>query len=225
MHQCSPTKPAKSRKNATTMKPLSFFALSIIATSFFVSRTNADIAITNFSLTETNVSFHISGTFPEAAPPNQPFGLSFVNPDVAANPGFIIEQTSTADFQSFDGTQTLASVATGLSIAGNYFTVSFENDISTGESISGLLNATWNSTTFAPGAITSLNVFWGSNLSLPFNPSTQPSAISGGTYLTSVNVVPEPSFAAALAFMGVGGFAFALARRRFKRSPVANKKV
>jgi hypothetical protein len=69
------------------------------------------------------------------------------------------------------------------------------NPLTTGESILGTLTATFGSTVFNPSAVTSLNIYWGSNESLPINPAMQPSVITGGTFLATAAVIPEPSSA------------------------------
>ena len=94
-------------------------------------------------------------------------------------------------------------LATGNHEYGDYFYVAFENALAVGETIDGIVSATWDAPAFDPAAVASLNLFWGSNDSLPFDPSTQPSVIAGGTFLTSV-VVPEPSTYALLLMTSAG---------------------
>lgn len=168
---------------------------------------SAQISVSNFLLTSNSVSFSLSGTLPNPAPQTNPQTLYFVNPNVAASPGFAL---STGFFdsstQSFTGTQALRSIvplATGNHEYGDYFYVAFENALAVGETIDGIVSATWSAPAFDPAAVASLNLFWGVNDSLPFDPSTQPSLITGGTFLTSV-VVPEPSTYALLLMTSAG---------------------
>jgi len=178
----------------------------------------AQIIISNFLMTSNNLSFDISGTLPNTPPPTVDFSdaLYFVNSDPASLPGFARWRGTfvVADFSQFSGLPqigTSQAVGTGNTDFGDYFYVAFENDLTTGQSIFGTLNATWNSAAFVPERVSTLNVFWGYNENLPVDPSTQPSGITGGTFLTSV-VVPEPSTYALLVMTGAG--ALWLARRR-----------
>jgi len=178
------------------------------------SASEADIAITNFNLTTTSLSFDIAGTLPDTPPPTSPSILYFINPDVAADPGYALSSGIVAISFSFSGSQPLLEIRNGNSAYGDFSGVYFQNDFAPGESIVGTVTATWSITAFDPTQVTSLDVYWGYDDSLPASPADQPSAITGGTYLTSVSTVPEPSSALLI----VAG-ALILARRTARKSP------
>ena len=175
------------------------------------------ISITNFSLTGTSVSFHISGTFPGTTVPPFPQALFFANPNIMASPGFALGNFIHSSSSSFTGSQALSSyapVSTGRTESpdfGDYFYVAFENDFSTGEAISGTLNANWSSTAFDPSQVTSLDVFWGAS-------SSPPIGISNGSILLTTVAVPEidpTGMGSVLALIGGG---LGLLERRRKRA-------
>jgi hypothetical protein len=172
--------------------------------------------ISNFSMSSNSVSFDISGNFPNPAPQSRPTFLFFVNPNVAASPGFALNPFFEASTQSWTGSQSLhlsLSIATGNPNFGDYFYVPFQQNFTVGEAINGTVQATWTfAPAFDPAVVSSLNLFWGESTTLPTNPSTQPSAITGGTFLTSV-VVPEPSTYALLLMTGAGALWWARGRR------------
>lgn len=120
--------------------------ISLVAASLtfggFAGSSNADIAINNFALTETTLGFDISGTFPNPLPADRPSDIYFVNPDVAAVPGFALGSGITAFSSAFSGAQLLSFVTTGVSNFGDFFGVRFANDFSVNESISGTITAT-----------------------------------------------------------------------------------
>jgi hypothetical protein len=185
-----------------------------IALSLFVfasvSQEAKAIIIADLSLTEASLSFYISGTLP--APLLN--SLYFVNPDVGANPGFALGSSIMASSHSFNGTSLNAtpplwnsnSIGTGNSFFGDSFFVAFQNS----EGLAGTVTATWSSTAFNPSQVTSLDVYWGNSGSL------DPNAITSGTYLTSVAVIPEPS-TSALLFAGAVA-TFIVFRRRKNKS-------
>ncbi len=171
---------------------------------------NAAISITNFNLSETSVTFDISGTFLATPPPGMFSCLFFANPDIAADPGFTVSNNLTATSASFSGTQALRSFspsATGAAITnyGDYFLVAFENDFATNEAINGSFSATWGTPTFTPSAVNSLDVYWGGNTALP-----DLQVIESGVLLTTVQV-PEPTSALLL---GLGSLCAAFRRSR-----------
>ncbi len=200
------------------MKPTTPFLLAgvVLTLGFLSYESKAAIVITDFELTETSIRFNISGTFPDVYPPADHAALYFVNSEVAANPGFALGDRFVAAEASFTGVQTLnfmAPVWTGSPIYGDYFGILFVTDFSTGESISGTLTAAWDDPAFDPTHVTRLDLYWGIDESLPRDPTTQPSAITGGAYLASV-AVPESSTATALMGGGVAVFAFLLRQRK-----------
>lgn len=182
--------------------------LAILLTIGLVThQANAAITITNFNLKTTSVTFDISGTMPSPLPASNRNALYFVNPIPATNPGFALGSFMSSSSPSFTGLQTLRTspnpVATGGISFGDYFFVSFANNLATGETVSGTLTATWSSTAFDPSAIGFLNVFWGTGSS---------DIVNTGTLLTTAAPVPEPS-AALLAALG----SFPLLSRSRKR--------
>jgi hypothetical protein len=193
--------------------------IAVVTTSPFLGfmpfEANAAISIPGLVLTERSFSIDLSVTLPDSVPPTRQFALFFVNPSVAANPGFALGFFLSASSKSFTGTQTLGGIGTGNPSNGDYFYVIFSNGLSSGESVFGRLTATWSSAAFDPSQVDYLDVYWGNNDLLPANPTTQPSAITGGTYLTTVSTVPEPSVLGLL----VSGCALALglARKRSRR--------
>jgi hypothetical protein len=168
------------------------------------------INISHFFLTETSVSFDISGTLPA------PFlnNLNFVNPTVSANPGFALGSFFKASSYSFVGTSYLAeyplwnaeAIQTGNASWGDYFFVSFRNS----QDLLGTITANWSSVAFNPSQVTSLDVYWSDSGSL------DPSSITKGTYLTSVQIVPEPSTTTTLLLAGAMMVALHLLRTRRK---------
>lgn len=183
--------------------------VSLLALFLAASVSQAAISITNFNLTTTSFSFDIAGTLPETPPATSPSILYFVNPDVAADPGYALSSGIVAISYEFSGSQPLLEIRNGNSAYGDFSGVYFLNDFAAGESISGTVSATWSITAFDPSQVTSLDVYWGYNDALPADPATQPSAITGGTYLTTVSTVPEPS-----AVLLIGAGALVLGCRR-----------
>ena len=182
-----------------------YFAF-LLASGFVSHQANAAISITNFNLTTNSVTFDISGTMPNNLPASNKNALWFVNPILAASPGFALGSGLAPGSLSFSGTQafkTSLPVATGNVTFGDYFFVIFNNDLATGETVSGTLTATWTSTAFDPSVINDLNVYWGASGSL--------AAVNSGTFLTTISPVPEPSAALLVAFS-----AFPLLRRTRK---------
>jgi hypothetical protein len=174
------------------------------------------ISITNFSLTGTSVTFHISGTFPGTTVPPRPQGLFFANPNIMASPGFALGDPIRSSSYSFTGSQALSSsvyfpVSTGNPDYGDYFYVAFENDFSIGEAISGTLNANWSSTAFDPSQVTSLDVFWGAG-------SSPPIGISNGSILLTTVAVPEIDPAGMGSVLALIGGGLGLLERLRKRA-------
>ena len=185
------------------------YKATLVAALVFVAGTsvNAAIVISNFNLTSNSVNFDISGTFPSSLPPFVRGQLLFVNPSVAANPGFALGNQLDSSSYSFTGSKPLLAIKTGDSSYGDYFAVVFGSDFAGGETINGSVAATWGGTAFNPLAVSSLNVFWGANITISgwevtFHPT-------GGRFLTSV--VPEPS---SLSLLLAGGAVLMAGRRR-----------
>jgi len=197
----------------STSTVASALAVAILAFGTYTREANADIVISNFSLTENSLFFEISGTFPGLLPAGESSALYFVNPDVTANPGFALGEFIASTTFSFSGTQPLRSispVATGGPDFGDYFYVAFQNDFANGEAISGSLTATWNTTAFDPSQVTTLEVYWGNDDSSGL--------VGTGTYLTSV-AVPEPS---SWCFVALSCIALVI-RRRARKSNTTKK--
>ncbi len=182
------------------MKIKPILASLLLATGFILQDADAAISITDFDLTETSVSFNISGTIEGTLPAGTRDFLYFFN--LSAPPRFSLGDSLVATSISFTGSQTLSQVSTGVSGSGDYFFLDFQDVFAAGESISGSFTATWSSPAFDPSATDSLNVYWGHN-------ST---SAASGAFQTSVGVIPEPSAAALLA----GAAAFCLASRSCK---------
>ena len=125
--------------------------------------TYADVEFSNFNLAVDSVTFNLSGTMPLVQPNDSLDALVFVNPDVSAEPGYVLEERSASTY-SFSGTQALEpfGIKTGDSRFGDYFFVKFESNLSTGESISGVVQASFSMTVFNPAAVNVLDVYWGS---------------------------------------------------------------
>jgi len=175
-----------------------------------IGSVNAAISITNFNLSETAVTFDISGTFLSTPPPGMLSCLFFANPNIAADPGFTVSNNLTATSASFSGTQALRGFspsATGAAVTnyGDYFLVAFANDFATDEAINGSFSATWGSTTFTPSAVGSLDVYWGGDTSL-----ADLQVIESGSLLTTI-AVPEPTSALLL---GLGSLCLVFRRSR-----------
>ena len=147
---------------------------------------HAQINVTDFLISETTVSFDISGTLPSPAPANLEFALIFSNPDPFALPGFVLEDFVSAFNVSFTGTQFLDPVfpaSTGGESFGDYFFFLFADDRFVGEEIKGSFDATWDAPVFDPSAVNSLEMYWGA--------ATDQGPVNSGTLLTAVPV-PEP---------------------------------
>jgi len=178
---------------------------TLIAGGSFAGRADAAISITNFSLTSTTVSFTISGTLPSTVPIADFTAIYFLNTD-PANPGFVIPPIFTAPI-SYSETlgQNLDSdypLFTGNSSwdGGDYFGLFFASNLAGGEAINGDVSATFAPGTFDPSEVSLINVVWGSG----------GLTVAGGTFLTTVDVVPEPS---GLVLGLLGGPAFLRCRR------------
>lgn len=179
---------------------------TLVAAFVFIAgdAAKAQILISNFTLTPNSVSFNISGTLLGPAPQASTSVLYFVNPTASASPGFARGGGFyIADTRSFTGSQALGAIGTGNPSLGDYFSVNFINPFTVGQAINGLVQATWSRTVFNTAeAPPSLNLYWGIDATLPVDPSTQPSIITGGT----LQNVPEPSAISLLA-VGLGGLA------------------
>jgi hypothetical protein len=206
-----------------TVKPLLFVIAFAANLAFRPTHCEAALVINNLVLTARTVSFDISGTFPSLVPAYPAYrpSLLFVNPDPAASPGFSLGFFDDS-VASFTGSQALGAyahaVAPGNPAAGDFFYVNFADAFTAGESIFGTLTASWASDVFDPSAVTSLNVFWGLDILLQQDPTTQPSQITGGTFLASATLegpqaIPEPGTWAAAALLVVAAGAVRLARR------------
>ena len=180
-------------------------AATLIVACSFAGVADAAINISNFSLSSTTVSFTISGNLPPSVPVTDFQAIYFLN-SVPANPGFVIPASFEAPISY---SETLAQnldpdypVFTGNSTwdSGDYFGLFFASNLAGGEAINGDVSATFAPGTFDPSEVSFINVVWGSG----------GATIAGGTFLNSVNVVPEPS---GLVLGLLGGLAF-LHRRR-----------
>ncbi|HMP80503.1 MAG TPA: PEP-CTERM sorting domain-containing protein [Pirellulaceae bacterium] len=168
------------------------------------SQARSDIVFSDFLITPNSVSFNISGTLPNPAP-FFPDAFYFCNPDINAYPGFSLGFVAASSY-SFSGVQPLRpgdGVSGGDAGYGDFFYVAFANNLSVGETVSGHLTASWDSDVFDPSQVTSLDVFWGWNGGLA----------NTGTYLASVNVIPEPS---SVLLLGLG-LVLSVSRRGLRR--------
>lgn len=197
--------------NLNNMKP--FITVTVAVISFvFVSlsrEAKSAISVGNFSLTETTVSFDISGVFPEDQPSANYNEIYFANTDLTANPGFVLGGafgSSPPSAINFTGAQSLSSSFPFLfGFSDDSFYISFEDPFSELETISGTLTASWASTVFDPDEASMINVYWG------YDYGSGGSSASG-TYLTFIGAVPEPFVTA---WVVVGGIAaLALLRKR-----------
>jgi hypothetical protein len=200
----------------TTNTIASAIAAAFLALSACTRELCADIIISDFSLTANSVSFNISGTFPNTAPPSDRMALYIVNPDPGADPGFILETNIDASSSFFTGAQDLrffSPVKTGSPNFGNYFWVAFDADITIGEAISGTLTAGWNSTVFDPSAVANLYVFWGADYAFTY-------PVVGGIQLATVPV-PEPS---GMCFVALSCIALMVQRRSLPSNTAYQRK-
>jgi hypothetical protein len=166
---------------------------ALLAIGVACRQAHADIIINNFSLTQNSLSFDISGTLPDPLPLS-PSAFYFVNPDIHANPGFVLASNFASTY-SFTGTQNLRDpdgVSGGNGGFGDFFYVAFTANMNVGETVSGTLTANWMTDTFDPSQVTTLDVYWGYNGGLA----------NDGTYLTSV-AIPEPSSHLLVAVIGM----------------------
>ena len=188
----SVTKNQKKRRKSENMKikpTIMQIAAAVLLSALAAAPANAEISITNFSLTSNSVSFSISGNLPSTAPDQSLKTLFFLNSNLSASPGFALGSFNGSSSKSFSGSQPLSSVMTGNSSNGDYFFTSFTNNLTANEAISGTLTANWTGgPAFDPSQVTNLNVYWGTV-------ATNGGTIFSGPLLTTVNVaaVPEPS--------------------------------
>ena len=183
-----------------TIKPL---LAAAVVFGFLSNEAGAAVFITDFEVTESSVSFVISGTLEGPLPVATRDFLYFFNP--SAPPKYTLGDNMSATSISFTGSQNLSVVSTGFSSSGDYFFLDFLDVFSVGAVVAGTVTATWSSPALIPSATPNINVYWGHN----------DTSAASGAFQTSAAIVPEPSAAAILTVAG----ALALARR--KRSHMA----
>lgn len=158
------------------------------------SQATAAITISDFTITQTGLSFKISGTMPSTSQTiSSPNFLLLVNQNAEGSslnaiPNII--NTSSA----FSGSQTLLGTQTGDTNFGDYLRIVFSEALTHDAGLVGTLSATWDAAIFDPTMIGKVDLYWG------VDPVSQ--SITSGIHLASVTAVPEPATYAA-----VGGFA------------------
>lgn len=183
-------------------KTASSFIALMIATTTLSSVATAGIGISDFLITDSSMSFDISGTL---SGPTPPFGndvLYFVNNGAEPAPFVLPASFETPLSHTWTGSQSLNPsfpVFTGNPSFGDYFGVYFNSALSVGEAVSGKVTATFAPGTFQPTAVSSIKVVWGSG----------DSSFAAGT-TQAIFAVPEPSSALLISTLGFG----LLARRR-----------
>ena len=203
MHTLNPFRTGALAKAAAVAFVIPFALMS-------ASTATAAVIFSNMTMTAKTFSVDISGTTGPSLPASNRNILWFVNTNVAATPGFILDSTpsftaatshSSTLSQSLDaGAGALVTGAQGL---GDYFVIEFAGHLGAGETISGTVSGTWASPVFDPTAVTAIDVFWGRNGS---------GADSGNLLQGNAAVaVPEPS---SIALLGLGGVTMLLRRKR-----------
>lgn len=180
---------------------LTLALVALLGVSLVPRPAGAAITISNFALTETSISFIVSGTFPYALPRDGGNALLFVNPDAGATPGYalgsFVQASSVSAYGSAPGT-----VMTGGDNYGDYLGVWISSpSLTPGNMFYSQIAATWSSPAFDPTEVASLDVYWGYD----YSQTTRPGVITGGIYLTTV-ATPEPS-RALLLLAGLGALA------------------
>ncbi len=177
---------------------LKYIKIAVVGFGLSISQiSNAALIVSNFNVNSTSVYFEIAG---QLDGPAQPANLSFL--DIGNNTSllnFIPPYYEAASTFSFTGTQPLSMVAV-QGVGHGFFELTFDSDLSVGESLNGVFSATWlNPVINVSNIPENLNISWGGPL-------------GSGTAQGRFSTVPEPSTLAILS-LGIMG----LASRRFKK--------
>jgi hypothetical protein len=165
-----------------------------LACGFGAHSAHAQATLTDFSLTTTSISFHLSAVIPTDETPA--FGeslLLFRVTDYSA--GYTFSSASPFSTQSITTTPTatgLAAVTSGSTQYGDYFGLIYSANLIAGQILDFTITATWNRAVFQPQNFTDisqLEITWGSEAA---------SSIAGGVHLNSHSApaIPEPAHAA-----------------------------
>ena len=162
------------------------------------------VSFSNLQLTTTSFSVDITGNLPPYSGPN-PHIILVTNPTVSSDPGFVTggKYVQAAAF-NFSGSQSLSNMYLGNQVAGDYFLVTFSQDLIANAALEGTLDGSWTNTAFDPNAVTSLNFYWGYLSNSP----------DSGELLGSASLSAVPDTGSTAALLGAGVAALALARRR-----------
>ena len=175
-----------------------FVMTGIVAFLLHHSTSYADFFVENFALTDSSVSFDISGTLAGPQPEAGLEDLFFVNSTFAA-PGFTPLPGGAIDF-SWTGSQALGNSFTGNPLFGDYFFLEFSENLAVGDSLSGTFSAEFAAGTFDVSEVDSINVIWGFAADFA-NRTFHDEDFLGGTLQTTF-AIPEPGSFLTLIIVG-----------------------
>ena len=162
------------------------------------------VSFSNLQLTTKSFSVDITGNLPPEAP-SFPYYIFMTNSTVSSDPGFVTGSGGvSATALNFSGSQHAVEMTLGDQAAGDYFYVRFQNHLVGGDALEGTLDGSWTNTAFDPNAVTSINFYWGFDLS----------TVESGELLGSASLSAVPDTGSTAALLGAGVAALAFARRR-----------
>lgn len=174
------------------------------AIGIFGSVATAAITVTDFRISSSTVSFNIIGTISGPTPSAGANSLFFVNA-IPSSPGFVLATYYGAPNQlTWTGSQNLIigfPIFTGDPAFGDYFGMSFTSNLSVGDTVNGSVLAIYDSGTFDPSAVSSIDLIWGFGAN----------SFSDGSSQSRFTVIPEPSSSLLACLCG-----FAMLTRRIR---------